>query len=79
MNYGLGLLTKLRDAGIASEIYPDAGKIKKQLDYANKKSIPFTLVIGSEEMQSGLLAFKNMDTGVQQKLSIDDIIRSLKS
>jgi histidyl-tRNA synthetase len=78
MKYGLGVLTKIRNAGISAEIYPDQSKIKKQLDYANKKEIPFTLVIGSEEIQSGLLAFKNMESGVQQKLSIDDVISSLK-
>jgi histidyl-tRNA synthetase len=78
MQYGLGILTKIRAAGISAEIYPDQSKIKKQLDYANKKAIPFTLVIGSEEIQSGLLAFKNMESGVQQKLSIDDVIASLK-
>jgi histidyl-tRNA synthetase len=78
MQYGLGVLTQIRTAGIAAEIYPDQTKIKKQLDYANKKAIPFTLVIGSEEIQSGLLAFKNMESGEQQKISIDDVIASLK-
>ena len=72
--YGLGVLNKLRQAGIASEIYPDTTKIKKQLDYANKKMIPFTIVIGSEEMQNGLLAFKNMEKGEQEKVSIEQII-----
>lgn len=72
--YGLGVLAKLRSAGIASEIYPDVTKIKKQLDYGNKRLIPFTIVIGSEEMQSGQLAFKDMERGEQQKISIDEII-----
>jgi histidyl-tRNA synthetase len=71
-------LTQLRSAGIASEIYPDIQKIKKQLDFANKKGIPFTIVIGSEETKSGLLAFKDMDRGEQEKLSIDQIIQKLK-
>lgn len=73
--YGLGVLSKLRQAGIASEIYPDLSKIKKQLDFANKKMIPFTIVIGSEEVSTGTLAFKNMTTGEQQKLTIDQIIK----
>ncbi len=76
--YGLSVLTKLRSAGISSEIYPDQFKIKKQLDYANKKMIPFTLVIGSEEMESGLLAFKDMEKGEQEKLSVDQIISKLR-
>jgi histidyl-tRNA synthetase len=75
--YGLGLLTKLRAAGIASEIYPDLSKIKKQLDYANKKMIPYTLVIGSEETATGLLAFKNMEKGEQDKATIDQVISQL--
>jgi histidyl-tRNA synthetase len=76
-HYGLGVLTKLRAAGIASEIYPDQSKLKKQLDFANKKSIPYTIVIGSEEVKSGELAIKNMEKGEQEKLTIDQIISKL--
>jgi histidyl-tRNA synthetase len=78
MRYGLGILAKLRAAGIASEIYPDQSKIKKQLDYGNKKMIPYTIVIGSEEVSSGLLAFKNMNTGDQEKLALEQIIQKLR-
>jgi len=74
--YGLGVLAKLRANGIASEIYPDQSKLKKQLDFANKKMIPFTIVIGSEEMKSGLLGFKDMDRGQQENISIEQIINS---
>jgi len=77
--YGLGVLAKLRKAGIASEIYPDQAKLKKQLDFANKKMIPFTIVIGSDEMNSGEMAFKDMEKGEQQKLTVDEIVRKLKS
>ncbi len=78
LRYGLGILSKLRAEGIASEIYPDQAKLKKQLDFANKKMIPFTLVIGSDEMSSGMLALKNMNSGEQKKLNIDDIIKEIK-
>jgi histidyl-tRNA synthetase len=78
MYYGLGALTQLRGAGIASEIYPDTAKLKKQLEYANKKMIPFTVVIGSDEMKSGLLALKNMEHGTQETLTIDQIIEQVK-
>jgi len=78
LNYGLGLLSKLRNAGIASEIYPDQTKIKKQLDYANKKMVSFAIVIGSEEIQSGALAFKNLSTGEQEKLTLQQIISKLQ-
>ena len=76
--YGLGLVQILRNNNIAAEIYPDAIKIQKQLDYANKKMIPYVIVIGSEEVKSGLLAFKNMKTGTQEKLSIESITDYLK-
>jgi histidyl-tRNA synthetase len=76
--YGLRVLTSLRQAGISSEIYPDVSKIKKQLDYANKKQIPFALVIGSEEMSSGMIALKDLDKGEQEKFYLEDIIRQLK-
>lgn len=74
MRYGLKLLTQLRTTGIAAELYPDDAKIKKQLDYANKKMIPYVLVIGEEERNSGLLAFKNMEAGTQEKVAIEQII-----
>lgn len=76
--YGLGVLQQLRAKGIASEIYPDAVKIQKQLDYANKKLIPYVIVIGTEEVKSGVLAFKNMKAGTQQKLSVDEVINLIK-
>lgn len=75
--YGLNVTSKLREAGIASEIYPDHSKLKKQLDFANKKSIPFTVVIGSDEMQSGLLNVKDMETGAQEKITLDQLIQKL--
>ncbi|HEY9005973.1 MAG TPA: histidine--tRNA ligase [Ohtaekwangia sp.] len=76
-HYGLGILTKLRDSGIAAEIYPDQSKLKKQLDFANKKGIPYTIVMGSEEVKSGILPFKDMAKGEQEKLTIDQIIHKL--
>jgi histidyl-tRNA synthetase len=78
MRYGLAVLSALRNAGIATEIYPDQSKIKKQLDYANKKMIPYTIVIGSDEIKSGKLAFKNMELGEQENVSVEEIIRKIK-
>lgn len=76
-DYGLGVLTALRKAGVASEIFPDLTKMKKQLDYANRKQIPYAIVIGSDEMNSGQLAFKNLETGEQEKLHLQQIIQHL--
>lgn len=79
MTYGIKVLSQLRGENIASEIYPDKSKLKKQLDYANKKSIPFTIVIGSDEVRSGELMFKNMVSGVQEKFDMSTIIEKLKA
>jgi len=76
--YGLGVLSKLRNNQISSEIYPDAAKMKKQFSYANNKNIPFTLVIGSDEIESGKLTLKNMESGEQNSLTIEEIIKLLK-
>ncbi|MCU0445695.1 MAG: histidine--tRNA ligase [Microscillaceae bacterium] len=73
--YALPLLNQLRQAGINSEIYPSIAKIKKQMGYADAKKIPFVIVIGSEERQSGNLTFKDMQSGEQQKLTIAQIIQ----
>jgi len=77
--YGLRLLQQLRKNGIASEIYPDSVKIQKQLDFANKKLVPYSIVIGSEEVKSGILSFKNMKTGAQQKIPLHEILSILKT
>lgn len=77
MRYGLSILGELRKNGIASELYPDVAKLKKQLDFANKKSIPYVMVIGPEEMSSGEMVLKEMETGTQEKLSIEKIIERL--
>jgi histidyl-tRNA synthetase len=79
LNYCLPLLKKVRAAGINSEIYPDAkAKMKKQMGYADDKKIPFVVIVGGDEMQSGLLTLKNMGRGEQEKLSIDKIIEQVK-
>jgi histidyl-tRNA synthetase len=71
--FALPLLQKLRKAGISAEIYPSSAKLKKQMTYADDKNIPFVILIGSDEMESGLLTLKNMKSGEQQKLSADQI------
>jgi histidyl-tRNA synthetase len=73
--YGLPILKKIREQNIKAELYPDYAKLKKQFDYADKKKIPFVIVIGSEEMQSGILTIKNMETGEQEKKNIEEILK----
>jgi histidyl-tRNA synthetase len=75
--YALPLLQQLRDNDINTELYPAGAKIKKQMEYANNKNVPYTVLIGSDEMQSGLLTFKDMASGQQEKLTAKEIIAKL--
>ena len=78
-NYCLPLLAKARTAGINAEVYLDAqAKMKKQMSYADDKKIPFVVIIGGDEMQSGMLSLKNMSSGEQEKLTIENVIEKLK-
>lgn len=73
----LPILFKLREAGIAAELYPSAVKLKKQMSYADSKQIPFVLLVGEEEVASGQLSLKNMETGEQQKVTLEDLSKIL--
>ncbi len=77
--YSLKVLTQLRNAGISCELYPKSTKMKKQMNYANKKNIPFVIMIGSNEMESGQLTLKDMHLGEQHSLSIEDIIEKINN
>src|SRR5258708_2862995 len=76
--YGLKIITALREKEIACEIYPDQVKLKKQMEYADKKKTPFVIVIGSEEVESKIFSIKNMETGNQLKLSLDEITTAMR-
>jgi histidyl-tRNA synthetase len=78
-DYCLKALRDLRKAGINSELYPDAAKMKKQMNYANKKGIPYVVLVGEDEMNSGLLTVKNMSDGTQSNVSVVDLIKQLKA
>lgn len=75
----LPLLSHLRAAGINSEIYPEAAKMKKQMSYADDKKIPFVVLIGEEEIQNGTLSLKNMVSGEQRKLPVAELVSTLTS
>ncbi len=74
----LKFLQKLQQAGVPSEMYPEAAKMKKQFGYADTKKIPYTVIIGSNEAASGEYQLKNMLTGEQGLYSPDTIIRMIK-
>lgn len=78
MSQALELATKVRDAGIATEIYFSEGKIGKKFSYADKLGIPYAVVVGEDEVNTGIFKLKNMATGDQQELDIDRIIEQLR-
>jgi len=71
----LPILGKLRKAGIASELYPDEAKMKKQMSYANTRKIPFVALVGELEIQEGVITLKEMDTGNQERLTPEQLIK----
>ena len=75
--YCLPLLKQLRAAGINTEIYPEAAKMKKQMGYADKKGIPYVVLVGETEMQEGVISLKNMSSGEQTNLHIEEVITKL--
>lgn len=76
--YALPVLVQLRANDINTELYPASAKLQKQMKYADAKQIPFVVLIGEEEMQSGKLTIKNMTSGEQEKLSVEEIIEKVK-
>ena len=77
--YCLPAVAKAREAGIRTEIFPDSSKMKKQMSYANAKQIPFVALAGENEMAAGKLTLKNMLSGEQQLLDIEELINVVKS
>ncbi|MCR4603816.1 MAG: histidine--tRNA ligase [Prevotella sp.] len=77
-DYCLPIVAKARKAGIRTELFPDASKMKKQMAYANAKQIPFVALAGSGEMAQGKVTLKNMQTGEQEMLTPDELIARIK-
>ena len=77
--YCLPFVSRARQSGIRTELFPDAAKMKKQMSYANAKQIPFVALAGENEMNEGKLTLKNMESGEQQMLTIDEIIEQIKA
>ena len=69
----------LRNNNISTDLYPDNPKLKKQLQYANNNDIPYVIIIGENEVTSKLFTLKDMETGSQEKLGIDEIISKVSS
>lgn len=73
----LSILPQFRKAGIETELYPDPVKLKKQMSYANNKSIPYVALIGANEIVNKVVALKNMESGEQTELSIQEAIQQI--
>jgi histidyl-tRNA synthetase len=74
MQYAFQCAARLREAGIATEVYPEAGKLKKQFEYAAKRNVPFVAIAGDTEMQQQTLTIKNQANGTQETLSVAECI-----
>ena len=74
----MGLLSQLRKAGIPSEIYPDAAKMKKQRAYANALQVPYVAIVGSNELAEGKVTLKNMESGEQNLISATELAAAIR-
>ncbi len=68
----------LRGAGISAELYPDSAKMKKQMEYANRRAIPYVAIIGSNELEQGVVTLKNMNTGEQKTVATAELAESIE-
>lgn len=75
--YCLPVLAQLRKRGVNAEIFPDSAKMKKQMNYANRKQIPFVILAGESEMAENKFTLKNMDTGEQNLVTVEEMINIL--
>ena len=77
MQYTLSLASKIRTAGINTDIYYQDKKMKTKLNYANRLNIPYVILIGEDEIKLNKATLKNMETGEQELLTVEEIILKL--
>ena len=77
LRYALRWAKELRANGIAVEVYPEPAKMKKQMGYANDKNIPFVAIVGGDEMAQNKVMLKNMTSGEQQLIALDEMVKCL--
>ena len=73
--YATKAIKELRANGVKAELYPDAAKMKKQMNYANKREIPFVVLVGSKEIEANTYTLKNMQNGEQQECSLKELLQ----
>lgn len=76
INYALNIASKLRENNINTDFYSSNKKLKAKFKYADKLKIPYVIVIGEDEIKDNLITIKDMKNGIQQKMSIDEFIKS---
>jgi histidyl-tRNA synthetase len=77
--YAMKAVSKLRNAGISSELYPDAAKMGKQMGYADKRNIPFVILAGDKEIENQSFTLKNMKSGDQKSVDFNELQEILQS
>ncbi|ADF52450.1 MAG: histidine--tRNA ligase [Zunongwangia sp.] len=75
--YAFKGVNAIRAEGVNAEVFPDAAKMKKQMNYANKRNIPFVILAGDEEMKAGEYTLKNMKTGEQDRLTLKELVAKI--
>ena len=75
--YIIPMLSELRNKGISSEIYPSPAKMKKQMTYANAKGAKYVVLIGTNEIEAGLISVKNMVSGNQEEITFKDFLNKI--
>jgi histidyl-tRNA synthetase len=73
--YAMNAIKKLRENGVAAELYPSSAKMKKQMNYANKRKFPYVVLVGSDEMEKNEFTVKNMIEGTQEVMNIESLIK----
>ncbi|WP_347925434.1 histidine--tRNA ligase [Pontimicrobium sp. SW4] len=76
--FGLKAIKALREKGFNAELYPDTAKMKKQMTYANRRDIPYVVLVGEEELKNNQYTLKEMSSGEQQKCSLDELLNKVK-
>ena len=77
LRYALGWAKELRAKGVRVEVYPEPAKMKKQMSYADAKQIPYVAIVGGNEMESNTVMLKNMATGEQKQVTLDELCEIL--
>ena len=73
----LSLLAEIRQSGIKAELFPDNARLKKQMNYANQKNVEYVALVGEDEIKNEKITLKNMKTGIQNQITLDELIEEI--